>query len=136
MQVGCARCGHLLEFSSHPPRFCSNCGQSLVPEATLAGEVPATRPTDLAVTMAYVRAPGSAENAPAQVGCYRLLRPIGGGGMGTVFEAEGPTGRRVALKLIRPEFADSRDAIERFRREGKLAGTIAHPRCVFVFAAE
>jgi hypothetical protein len=75
--------------------------------------------------------------APASVGGYRLLGALGEGGMGTVYEGEEiATGRRVAVKLIRPEFADSQDAVERFRREGQLAGTIAHPRCVFVFAAD
>ena len=29
MQVGCGRCGHTLEFSHTPPRFCSNCGHAL-----------------------------------------------------------------------------------------------------------
>jgi hypothetical protein len=57
--------------------------------------------------------------------------------MGTVYEAEEPgSGRHVALKIIRPEFADSPDAVERFRREGRLASTLSHPRCVFVLAAD
>jgi uncharacterized RDD family membrane protein YckC len=57
--------------------------------------------------------------------------------MGTVFEAEDPdTGRKVALKLIAREFAGSTEAVERFRQEGRLAAAIAHPRCVFVFAAD
>ena len=57
--------------------------------------------------------------------------------MGTVFEAEEPgTGRKVALKLIASEFAGSPEAVERFRQEGRLAAAIAHPRCVFVFAAD
>jgi hypothetical protein len=57
--------------------------------------------------------------------------------MGTVYEAEEiATGRRVAIKLIRQEFADSPDTVERFRREGRLASTLFHPRCVFVLAAD
>ena len=48
--------------------------------------------------------------------------------MGSVYEAEEQaTGRRVAIKLIRAEFADSPEAVERFRREGRLASTIAAP---------
>jgi hypothetical protein len=57
--------------------------------------------------------------------------------MGTVYEAEDTaSGRRVALKLIAPDYADSSDTVERFRREGRLASTLAHPRCVFVLAAD
>jgi uncharacterized RDD family membrane protein YckC len=57
--------------------------------------------------------------------------------MGTVYEAEDTaSGRRVALKLIAPDYADSSDAVERFRREGRLASTLAHPRCVFVLTAD
>jgi hypothetical protein len=71
------------------------------------------------------------------VGGYRLVRHIGTGGMGAVYEAEQRgTGRRVAVKLIRPEFAASPEAVQRFRREGRVAGTVTHPRCVFVVTAD
>jgi hypothetical protein len=57
--------------------------------------------------------------------------------MGTVYEAqEDATGRRVALKLLAPEYAESADAVARFRREGQLASALTHPRCVFVLAAD
>jgi hypothetical protein len=79
---------------------------------------------------------GPAPGPPA-VGGYRLVRPLGGGGMGTVYEAEeAATGRRVAVKFLAPELADAPDALERFRAEGRLASTVAHPRCVFVLAAD
>ncbi len=132
MQVGCAQCGHALEFSQLPPRFCSNCGQPLAPES--AKTQPYTTPTH---TPYPFRAEVKPDAMPEVVAGYRLLRLIGSGGMGSVYEAEEIAGgRRVAIKLIRPEFANSSDAVERFRREGRLAGTIAHPRCVFVFAAD
>src|SRR5262249_60602861 len=71
------------------------------------------------------------------VGGYRLLRRIGAGARGSVFEAENPgSGQRVAMKLIAPEYAMSEAAVERFRLEGRLASTIAHPNCVFVMAAD
>ena len=48
-----------------------------------------------------------ADGAPESVGGYRLLRRLGAGGMGTVYEAEQPSsGRRVALKLLRADLAD------------------------------
>jgi tRNA A-37 threonylcarbamoyl transferase component Bud32 len=135
MQIGCARCGHVLEFSAQPPRFCSNCGQPLSQAGPGAEGTRAPDP-DATVDHASPRRPAAPE-VPEAVGGYRLLRPLGGGGMGSVFEAEeAASGRHVALKLIRPEFADSADAVERFRREGRLAATIAHPRCVFVLAAD
>jgi hypothetical protein len=57
--------------------------------------------------------------------------------MGTVYEAEETaSGRRVALKLVAPGFAASPEAVARFHREGRLASMIAHPRCVFVLAAD
>src|SRR5438309_6621143 len=57
--------------------------------------------------------------------------------MGTVYEAEeGGSGRRVALKRMAQQYGGSAEAVERFRREGRLAGTVAHPRCVFVLAAD
>ncbi len=74
---------------------------------------------------------------PEVLGGYRLLRRLGGGAMGTVYEAEDTaSGRRVALKLICADYAGSADAVQRFRQEGRLASAIAHPRCVFVLAAD
>jgi hypothetical protein len=74
---------------------------------------------------------------PEKVGGYRLLHRLGTGGMGAVYEAEEITsGRRVALKLLTPQAAASRAALERFRQEGRLASQIAHPGCVFVLAAD
>ena len=76
-------------------------------------------------------------SVPEMVAGYRLLRPLGTGGMGAVYEAEETTsGRRVALKLVTAEFAASNEAMDRFRQEGRLASMIVHPRCVFVLAAD
>jgi hypothetical protein len=88
--------------------------------------------------MVYVRGRAkTSEPAPERVAGYRLIRALGSGGMGTVYEAEDSQfGRRVALKLIAPGHLESHDAVQRFRQEGRLASTIAHPRCVFVLAAD
>lgn len=61
-----------------------------------------------------------------QVANYRLLRPLGIGGMGTVWLAEDAAGRHVACKLIRPELALDRDTCARFRREANHLRDLSH----------
>ncbi len=75
--------------------------------------------------------------APTQVAGYRLLRFIGGGGMGNVYEAvSSESGERVAVKLLSKKLASNPSSNERFRQEGRLASQITHPRCVFVIRAD
>jgi hypothetical protein len=69
-------------------------------------------------------------------GDYRLVRALGRGGMGTVFEAEERvTGRRLALKVLSHSL-DSPTARQRFLREGRLAASVNHPHSVYVFGTE
>jgi serine/threonine protein kinase len=69
-------------------------------------------------------------------GDYRLVRRIGHGGMGTVWEAEQRgNGRRVALKLLSTRLVKSPRGLQRFLREGQLAANVSHPRSTFVFEA-
>ena len=69
-----------------------------------------------------------------QVGDYRILREIGRGGMGVVYEAEQVSlGRRVALKVLPGRVASDRKALERFRREAKAAARLHHTNIVPVF---
>ena len=54
---------------------------------------------------------------------YKLLSEIGKGGMGEVFLArDTKLDRKVALKILPPEFADDKDRMSRFVREAKSAG--------------
>lgn len=73
---------------------------------------------------------------PRETGGFRLLRTLGRGGMGVVYEAEElASGRRVALKVLVPELSISEEAFERFRREARIAASISDSSCVFVFGA-
>jgi tetratricopeptide (TPR) repeat protein len=70
----------------------------------------------------------TADLAGRPVGPYRLLREIGSGGMGTVYEAEDTRlGRRVAVKILPPEYSRDRRAKERFLREARTASAVDHP---------
>lgn len=55
---------------------------------------------------------------PQQLGPYRIVRPLGQGGMGAVYEAiQEPIGRRVAVKVLLAQHAQDRDAVARFFNE-------------------
>src|SRR5262249_52532901 len=72
------------------------------------------------------------------LGGYRLLEPIGAGGMGEVFRAlQLKLNRVVAINLIRKEFAAAHsDALPRFRREALAVAKLAHPNIVVIFDAD
>jgi serine/threonine protein kinase len=62
-----------------------------------------------------------------RLGSYRVLRVLGRGGMGIVFEAEDPQlQRRVALKAIRPDLAANTAARQRFLREAQRMAALTH----------
>jgi eukaryotic-like serine/threonine-protein kinase len=70
----------------------------------------------------------------ARFGAYRLIRPLGKGGFAEVWEAENEVNsRRVALKVLTELRAESARALERFQQEGRIAASLASPRCVYVF---
>ena len=66
-------------------------------------------------------------------GQYRVVRLLGRGGMGEVYEVEHTTlGRTYALKLLPEEFASQPDSLARFRREARVMAKLEHPHIVRV----
>jgi WD40 repeat protein/serine/threonine protein kinase len=85
------------------------------------------------------RRDASARGLPAaphlrQIGDYRIIREIGRGGMGIVYEAEQISlGRRVALKVLPPHMSGDQMTLERFRRESRAAARLHHTNIVPVY---
>ncbi len=72
--------------------------------------------------------------APARLGEYRIIREIGRGGMGVVYEAEQlPLGRHVALKVLPTAASLDPRQCERFQMEAQAAGLLHHEHIVPVF---
>jgi serine/threonine protein kinase len=74
--------------------------------------------------------PGLGEGA--QLGPYRILGPIGAGGMGEVYRAEDPRlDRVVAIKLLPSHWAANPEMRQRFEREARIVASLKHPNiCV------
>src|SRR5450755_2628103 len=69
-----------------------------------------------------------------RIGDYVIGRLLGEGGMGKVYEARGPDGIRVALKLVKADYARDERFRRRFHREARIAQTVKHPNVVPVLA--
>jgi serine/threonine protein kinase/WD40 repeat protein len=87
------------------------------------------------LTNSFMPRAGSAGGAvPERLGEYRILREVGHGGMGVVYEAEQETlGRHVALKVLPSSALLNPTYLERFRREAKAAARLHHTNIVPVF---
>ena len=131
-------------------RRCPRCGRQLPPDAPeglcascllTAGAETLTGSSDATSTGVASTGDPSRLGAPRLVdgqlwGPYRVIRLLGRGGMGEVYEAEQlETGRRLALKVLRDTLRGDEDRA-RFLREGQLAASISHAHTVYIFGSE
>ncbi|WP_406697290.1 WD40 repeat domain-containing serine/threonine protein kinase [Singulisphaera sp. Ch08] len=94
-----------------------------VPETTVEGD------------RKSVRQEVGADETPGRLGDYEIVREIGRGGMGVVYEARQVTlGRRVALKILPSGIALDPRQLQRFQLEAQVAGGLNHPHIVPIYA--
>jgi tRNA A-37 threonylcarbamoyl transferase component Bud32 len=106
--------------------FCLGDGSRLSPATPAAAEQP-KRPE-------APRSPATLSIGQVLAGRYRILRFIGKGGMGEVYEAEDKELReRIALKTILPEIGAQEESIRRFKQEIQLARKVTHPNVSRIF---
>jgi tRNA A-37 threonylcarbamoyl transferase component Bud32 len=134
------RCAHAR--TGHPVDTVSEAVAQAQTPAPLPADVVAVRPAPT-VTMAAPAGsdcPPIIEAVPAELADherYRVVRLLGAGGMGAVFEAEHRVLHRpVALKVINRAYTARPAAVERFRREVRAAARLSHPNIVTTHDAE
>lgn len=130
----CPRCLMKLALDSTPDESLISAHNSPQSTPTVPGHFDADR-TDL--THALFAHLGDTILSPGQhFGEYHIQRLLGKGGMGEVYEAfHAASGRWVALKVLNHALSSDEDR-KRFLREGRLAASVNHPHCVYVFGSE
>lgn len=112
--TACFRCNAPLESGV---RFCPACGLSV------SGEHTAPLPTLLQILR------------QATLGEYEIVQEIGQGGMATVYLAhEIALDRKVAVKVMSPQFVHGAEMIARFKREARTAAGLTHPHIIPIYA--
>jgi eukaryotic-like serine/threonine-protein kinase len=153
--MNCAACGATL---AGAPRFCPDCGTSIVPTAAPATRtfLDASSPAGGAATVAdgSTSAPHRRASAPKSAWTtssdsldhgrflpgtlllerYRIIALLGRGGMGEVYRADDlRLAQTVALKFLPPELSSDPERLARFHNEARLARQVSHPNVCRVY---
>jgi tetratricopeptide (TPR) repeat protein len=108
--------------------------EALPAAAEDAEEGEPTSPARQAVPISYPFPPSTLAGYLGQLGHYHLLKRLGGGAMGTVFLAyDARMRRQVALKVPRPDLAESDRFRDRFEREARAAAAVHHEHVVTTY---
>ena len=108
---------------------CAGCGAAAPPGVDVASDADGSAGDSIQWLCDLCR--GEIAVTPQPVPHFTTIRQLGRGGMGVVFLARNnETGRMVALKLIVPESAATRSAIDRFLREMSVISQLKHPNIV------
>lgn len=104
------------------------------PDAAAASGTPSLAPPDEVEANAPGVPPSALLEAGKSYGPYRVVRPLGAGGMGQVFLAEDiRLGRHVALKSLAGKWLASPSARQRLMREARAVGVLAHPNIATLY---
>lgn len=130
MDASCPKCGATLEPEA---RFCGACGEKVAPSG-VAQPPPASN------------GPSAGSNVPTAVNSlegvvgrvlnnrYEILRKIGEGGFGAVFEGRQiATGREIALKILHPHNVSDPTVVGRFKREAEACSKLRSPNIVIIY---
>ncbi|HKF20227.1 MAG TPA: protein kinase [Candidatus Angelobacter sp.] len=82
----------------------------------------------------FPKSPEHALPEGSRIASYRIVRPLGKGGMGEVYEAyDERLKRRVALKTLQPSLAGDAARVERLKREARAASALNHPNILTIY---
>lgn len=134
IEIKCSFCNSSFKRDEHreekrPLQFCAYCGARLHVDMTQVAVDPKT-----VFLQEHLPQPPN-DSIIGTIGHFLLLKSIGKGGMGEVFLAfDSLSGRRVALKRIRPDLVASTQLKERFIREARITSQLIHPSIIPIYS--
>jgi Protein kinase domain len=138
LSMSCLACGSEI---SGAARFCPSCGSAVEIDSGPTIEAEAIPRKRIASSSGKISSSASSSGYEARyvpgttlADRYRIVSPLGKGGMGEVYRAEDlKLGQSVALKFLAASLAQTEQALDRFTREVRLARQVSHPNVCRVF---